>query len=177
MKSFLLSLLAIFFGIYQSPKIYKSKNYRRTITVINDTILSYSEINGCFGNSNTLNYKNINGKFIVRGNPNTKKSGLFSLSTDLSGSELKISTDSIVIVKTGEILYDVNYLTKEAEKQFQNFYIIIENKKIFVTSKNYDELFTDIDLQNYILKELKKASAKRRYGIDKRYRTLKLERK
>ncbi|WP_304016899.1 hypothetical protein [Nonlabens dokdonensis] len=177
MKQILLILMLLGLSFSQAQKTYESNEYRRTITIINDSILKFSEINGCFGNSNTLMYKRENGIFKVSGNPKVKQDGLFSLSTDLSGSELKIATDSLVIVKTGEVFYDKEYSERKAENEFSNFYLIIDEKKTLVTFSNYEQVLRNIDLEDYSLIELKKVRAKRRYGIDEKYKVLKLTRK
>ncbi|WP_124980469.1 hypothetical protein [Nonlabens xiamenensis] len=177
MKQTLLILMLLCFSFSQSQKTYKSNKYRRTITVINDSILKFTEINGCFSNSNTLIYNKERDIFKVSGNPKVKQVGIFSLSTDLSGSELKITTDSLVIVKTGEIFYDKEYSEKKAKNGFSNFYLIIDSKITLVTFSNFEQVLTSINLEEYTLRELKKARIKRRYGIDENYKVLKLKRK
>ena len=176
-QTLLILMLLLCFSFSQAQKTYKSNKFRRTITIINDSILKFTEINGCFGNSNTLIYNRESDIFKVDGNPKVKQEGIVSLSTDLSGSELKITTDSLVIVKTGEVFYDKEYSEQKAKNEFSNFYFIINDKKTLVTFSNFEQVLRSIDLEDYTLIELKKARVKRRYGIDEKYKVLKLKRK
>ncbi|WP_031457548.1 hypothetical protein [Flavobacterium chungangense] len=156
---------------------YLTINSKRIIIVENDSILRYTELIGCLGNSNTLNYKKENGLLKVSGIADTKKEGIFSLATDLYGAELKIETDSLIIKRTGEIFYKEQILKSKANQNFQDFYIILNDKKKKITKSNIKRILTNIDLENYDSVEMEKNNAQSEYGIDEKYKTLKLVRK
>ncbi len=156
---------------------FRANNSKRTIIIENDSILRYAELIGCLGNVNTLNYKKENGIIKVSGNPNTKQVGIFSLATDLYGSELKVETDSLIIKQTGEVFYEERFLKSKADQKFQKFYIVMNDKEKKITKSNFKRILTNPDFENYISVEMDKEDAKREYGIDKKYKTLKLVRK
>ncbi len=156
---------------------YRANNSKRIIIVENDSILRYTELIGCLGNSNTLNYKRENGLLRVSGIAHTKQEGIFSLATDLYGSELTIETDSLIIKRTGEVFYEDRFLKSKADQKFQEFYIILNDKEKKITKSNFKRILTNPNLENYTSSEMDKDDAKRNYGIDKKYRTLMLVRK
>jgi hypothetical protein len=153
---------------------YRANNSKRILIVENDSTLRYTELIGCLGNSNTLNYKKENGILKVSGIADTKQVGIFSLATDLYGSELKIEKDSLIIKRTGEVFYEDRFLKSKTDQKFQEFYIVLNDKKQRITKSNFKRILTNPDLQNYTSFEMDKDDAKREYGIDKKYKTLKL---
>ena len=156
---------------------YRANNSKRIIIVENDSILRYTELIGCLGNSNILSYKNEDGILKVSGNVDTKQVGIFSLATDLYGSELKIEADSLIIKQTGEVFYENRFLKSKADQKFEEFYIVMNNKEKKITKSNFKRILTNLDLENYKSVEMDKDDAKREYGIDKKYKTMKLVRK
>ena len=156
---------------------YRANNSKRIIIVENDSILRYTELIGCFGNSNTLNYKKENGILKVSGIADTKQIGIFSLAKDLYGSELKIEADSLIIEQTGEVFYEDRLIKSKADRKFEEFYIVMNKKERKITKSNFKRILTNLDLENYESIEMNKDDAKKEYGIDKKYRTIKLVRK
>jgi hypothetical protein len=156
---------------------YHAINSKRNITVENDSILKYTELIRCFGNSNTLKYKKENGLIKVFGVTDTKQKGIFSLAQDLYGSELIIEKDSLLIKETGEIFYKDRFLKSKANQNFKEFYIILNNKAKKVKKSNFKRILINRDWENYTSLEIDKDDAKREYGIDKKYSTIKLIRK
>ncbi len=174
--STILLLICVCSCATQKPT-YRANNSKRIIIVESDSILRYTELIGCLGNSNTLNYKKENGFLKVSGIADTKQVGIFSLATDLYGSELKIETDSLIIKRTGEVFYEDRFLKSKADQKFQEFYIVVNDKEKKITKSNFKRILTNPDLENYTSVEMDKDDAKREYGINKKYRTLKLVRK
>ncbi|GGD36351.1 hypothetical protein [Flavobacterium orientale] len=169
MRHVLTFIFLFFFSIcLAQEKVYKSNECcSRTVTIVNDTILKYFERIGSFTTANTLNYKLDNGVYKVARNPNENPKSSFTLGNDLSESELIISKDSLVIVKTGVVFYDENYLEQKLEKEFLNFYIIRDKKITFITAS----IFNELKFGNYTFIELDRKKAKRKYGIDEKYKT------
>ncbi|MCK8521060.1 hypothetical protein M0D21_05755 [Aquimarina sp. D1M17] len=156
---------------------YRANNSKRIIIIENDSVLRYTELIGCLGNSNTLNYTKENEFLKVSGNLDIKQDGIFSLATDLYGSELKIEKDSLTIKRTGEVFYEDQFLKSKADQKFQEFYIVVDHKKKKITKSNFKRILTNPNFENYTSFEMNKNDAKREYGIDEKYRTLKLVRK
>ena len=156
---------------------YRANNSKRIIIIENDSTLRHTELIGCLGNSNTLTYKNENGFLKVSGNEDTKQVGIFSLATDLYGSELIIEKDSLIVKRTGEIFYEDRFLKSKDDQKFQEFYIVVDDKEKKITKSNFKRILTNPDLENYTSFEMDKDEAKKKYGIDKKYKTLKLVRK
>ena len=171
-----ISLLLFLYSCAAKKPIYRASS-KRIIIVENDSILRHTELIGCFGNSNTLNYKNENGILKMSGNDKTKQEGIFSLATDLYGSELKIEKDSLVIIKTGEVFYEENYFKLKTEKSFEQFYIILDGKKKKIKKSNIERILTNPYLEDYEIVEMNKNDAKKEYGINIKYKTLKLVQK
>ena len=169
-------LLLILFSCAPKKQIYQSSS-KRVIIIENDSILRHSELIGCFGNSNTLNYKKENGIVKVSGNLKTKQEGIFSLATDLYGSELKIEKDSLIIKQTGEIFYGEKFLKLKTEKAFEIFYIVLNGNKKKIKRSNIEEILTNTNLESFEITEMDKDLAKKKYGISKKYKTLKLVQK
>ena len=174
--STILAMIFVYSCASQKPT-YRANNSKRIIIVENDSILRYTELIGCLGNSNTLNYKKENGLLKVSGIADTKQIGIFSLATDLYGSELKIETDSLIIKRTGEVFYKDKFLNTKADRKFKEFYIVVNDKEKKITKSNFKRILTNRDIENYTSVEMDKDDAKREYGIDKKYKTLKLVRK
>ena len=177
-KPFLIIILLILvYSCATKKPTYRANNSKRIIIIENDTTLRFTELIGCLGNTNTLDYKKENGLLKVSGITDTKQEGIFSLATDLYGSELKIETDSLVIKKTGEVFYADKFLKSKANQKFQEFYIVKDDIKKKITKSNFKRILTNPDLENYTSFEMDKDDAKREYGIDTKYKTLKLVRK
>lgn len=173
----LIILILIFLCSCATKKqIYRASS-KRVIIVENDSILRHTELFGCLGNSNTLNYKNENGILKIAGNKKTKQEGIFSLETDLYGSELKMEKDSLINIKTGEIFYEEKYYKSKTENSFENFYIILDGKKKKIKKSNIERILTNPYLTNYEIVEMEKDEAKKEYGINPKYKTLKFVRK
>lgn len=157
---------------------YKSTHCcKRTVIILNDTILKYYEKIGSFSQTGTMQYKMDRDVFKVAGLSNQNLKSVFTLAIDLNGSILNVSKDSLVVVKTGEIFYEENYLLQKFEKEFLNFYLIIDEQKTLITFTNYKQIFINLNLENYTLIRLNKSRAKRKYGIDKNYKTFRLKQK
>ena len=172
-----ISLLTLVCSCATKKPTYRANNSKRIIILENDSILRYTELIGCLGNSNTLNYKKENEILKVSGIADTKQIGIFSLATDLYGSELKIETDSLIIKQTGEVFYEDRFLKSKVDRNFEEFYIVMNNKEKKITKSNFKRILTNLDLENYTSIEMDKNKAKREYGIDKKYKTIKLVRK
>ncbi len=185
MNNFSKTILIIFLLLFHHSCATKKQTYqsssssssRRTIIVENDSILRHTELIGCIGNSNTLNYKNENGILKTSGNPKTKQEGIFSLATDLYGSKLTIEKDSLVILKTGEVFYEEKYFKSKNVKSFEQFYIVLEGKKKKIKKTNFERILTNTNLDAFEILEISKEDAKKEYGINLKYKTLKFVRK
>ena len=163
------TILAIIFLISISScatkkAIYRANNSKRIIIVENDSIIRYTELVGCLGNSNALKYKIEDSLLTVSGNANTTQEGIFSLATDLYGSELIMQTDSLIVKHTGEIFYTDKFLKSKPDKQFQEFYIVLDNRKQKITKSNFKRILTNPDLVNYTTVEMDKGDAEKKYG-------------
>jgi hypothetical protein len=172
----IISILIFLCSCATKKQIYRASS-KRVIIIENDSILRHSELIGCLGNSNTLNYKNENGILKIAGNKNTKQEGIFSLATDLYGSELKMEKDSLINIKTGEIFYEEKYFKSKAENSFEKFYIVLDGKKRKIKKSNIERILTNPYLKNYEIVEMKRDEAKKEYGINTKYKTLKFVRK
>jgi len=174
-------ILTIFLVLFLCSCATKKPTYRasskRIIIVENDSILRHTELIGCLGNSNTLNYKKENGILKMSGNTNTKQEGIFSLATDLYGSELKMEKDSLIIIKTGEVFYEDQYFKSKTESSFEQFYIVFDGKKKKIKKSNIERILTNPYLKDYEVIEMKRDDAKKEYGINTKYKTLKFVRK
>jgi len=176
-KPILIIFLLLFLCSCATKKpIYRASS-KRIIIVENDSILRYTELIGCLGNSNTLNYKNENGILKISGNTNTKQEGIFSLATDLHGSELKMEKDSLIIIKTGEVFYEDKYFKSKMENSFEQFYIVFDGKKKKIKKSNVERILTNLYLKDCEVIEMKRDDAKKEYGIKTKYKTLKFVRK
>ena len=153
---------------------YRANNSRKTIIIENDSVLKYAEYIGHFGNVNTLEYQKTGDLLKVSGNSLTEKKGIFTLATDLYGSELVLQNDSLIIKDTGEVFYTERFLKEKADKKFTSFYIILEGKKKKITKLNFERIFAHPFLENYTVIEIDKEDAKRKYGINKKYKTAEL---
>lgn len=172
----IISLLLFLSSCASKIPTYRASS-KRIIIVESDSILRHTELIGCFGNSNTLNYKNENGILKMSGIPNTKQKGIFSLATDLYGSELKMAKDSLIIIKTGEVFYEDKYFKSKMENSFEQFYIVLDEKKKKIKKSNIERVLTNSYLEAYEVVEMNKDDAKKEYGINTKYKTLKFVRK
>lgn len=175
MKSSITIILLLLFGVGIAQKpTYKSNKYRRIIIVENDSTLTLIESQGCFGTQNSISYNKEDELYKVSGDPNSKQEGIFSLLTDLSGSELIVEEDSLMIMKTGEMFYKESYLDSKTEKEFLNFYLIFDNQKILIDLSNYDKVLQNVDIDKFDVVEVDRDVAKKKYQIDLKFRTLML---
>ena len=176
-KPILIISLLLFLSSCATKKPTYRASSKRIIIVENDSILRHTELIGCFGNSNTLTYKNENGILKMSGIANTKQEGIFSLATDLYGSELKMERDSLIIIKTGEVFYEDKYFKSKTENSFEQFYIVLDGKRKKIRKSNIERILTNPYLKDYEVIEMNRNDAKKEYGINTKYKTLKLIRK
>lgn len=143
----------------------------KSIVFISDSTVNYSKIYGHLGASTTIKYRKFNDT-------------LFLESQDIYGKDLTenypdfsnlylISNDSLTSLMNKEKYYSTDYLKSLSEKP-KGFYIVYENKVYKIRNqKGADRILGGIKNMNvnrFI--ELDKDFAKKKYGINKKYKTL-----
>ena len=196
MKYKIIFILLTLIGFLTSCKSYKIKVYslsknielietdgktrmfgsepNKSIVFISDSTVNYSKIYGHLGASTTIKYRKSNDTLILESQDIYGKN-LSENNPDFSNLYL-ISNDSLTSLMNNEKYYSTDYL-KSSSKKPKGFYIVYENKAYKIKSqKSADRILgkiENIDANRFI--ELDKNIAEKKYGIDKKYKTLEYE--
>tara|TARA_R110002049_G_C8962012_1_gene546764 strand:+ start:331 stop:741 length:411 start_codon:yes stop_codon:yes gene_type:complete len=134
--------------------------------------VNYSKIYGHLGAVTTIKYKISNDTLILEPKDIYGKK-LTENNPDFSNLYL-VSNDSLTSLVNNEKYYSTDYLKNSSENP-KGFYIIYENKAYKIKSqKSADRILGKIenmDSKRFI--ELDKEIAEKKYGINRKYKTLK----
>ena len=149
-----------------------AKSPNKSIIFISDSTVNYSKIYGHLGAVTTIKYKISNDTLILEHKDIYEKK-LTENNPDYSNLYL-VSNDSLTSLVNNEKYYSTDYLKNSAENP-KGFYIIYENKAYKIKSqKSADRILGKIenmDSKRFI--ELDKEIAKKKYGINRKYKTFK----
>ncbi|MCP4052529.1 MAG: hypothetical protein GY739_05570 [Mesoflavibacter sp.] len=143
----------------------------KSIILISDSTLNYSKIYGHLGASTTIKYRKSNDTLILESQDIYGKN-LTENNPDFSNLYL-ITNDSLTNLMNKEKYYSTDYL-KNSSKKPKGFYIVYENKAYKIKGqKSADRILGKIpnmDTNRFV--ELDKDFAKKKYGINRKYKTL-----
>ena len=143
----------------------------KSIVFVSDSTVNYAKIYGHLGASTTIKYRKSNDTLIFESQDIYGKN-LTENNPDFSNLYL-ISKDSLTSLMNNEKYYSTDYLKSSSEKP-KGFYIIYENKAYKIKSqKSADRILGKIqnmDANRFV--ELDKDFAKKKYGINEKYKTL-----
>ena len=149
-----------------------AKSPNKSIIFISDSTVNYSKIYGHLGAVTTIKYKISNDTLILEPKDIYGKK-LTENNPDFSNLYL-VSNDSLTSLVNNEKYYSTDYLKNSSENP-KGFYIIYENKAYKIKSqKSADRILGKIenmDSKRFI--ELDKEIAEKKYGINRKYKTLK----
>jgi hypothetical protein len=143
----------------------------KSIVFVSDSTVNYAKTYGHLGASTTIKYRKSNDTLILESQDIYGKN-LTENNPDFSNLYL-ISKDSLSSLINNEKYYSTDYLKNSSEKP-KGFYIIYENKAYKIKSqKSADRILGKIqnmDANRFV--ELDKDFAKKKYGINEKYKTL-----
>lgn len=148
-----------------------AKSPNKSIIFISDSTVNYSKIYGHLGAVTTIKYKISNDTLFLEPKDIYGKN-LTDNNPDFSNIYL-VSNGSLTSLVNNEKYYSTDYLKNSSEKP-KGFYIIYGNKAYKIKSqKSADRILGKIqnmDANRFV--ELDKDFAKRKYGINRKYKTL-----
>ena len=143
----------------------------KSIVFISDSTVNYSKIYGHLGASTTIKYRKSNDTLILESQDIYGKN-LTENNPNFSNLYL-INNDSLTSLMNNEKYYSTDYL-KSSTKKPKGFYIVYENKPYKIKSqKSADRILgkiQDMDANRFV--ELDRDFAKKKYGINRKYKTL-----
>ena len=150
----------------ETRKVWAESDAKKSIILVSDSTLNYSIIYGHIGSSTKIKYRISNDSLILE-------------SKDIYGNELKTdnlnfsnvylySTDSLISLQNNE-----KYYANKPREKANHFYIVYENNVYKIKSqKSADRILKKIDsIDASRFEILNKEIAKRKYGINKKYKT------
>ena len=153
------------------PRDLENSYYRRSITIQNDTTIRFFISYGGLGSSNSAKYV-VNGNEII---VDTMHMGQYLY--EIFGYDFIRYKDSLVNRSTNDLYYSNKYYAKKPKKKIGTvFFIIIDDKKVRLTSFNYKRILRKIEFENekYDFVEITMVEARRLYNIKEKYKTFRL---
>ena len=149
-------------------------NYNnRSIFIENDSILRFGIRYGGLGASENIKYRKKDNYITV----DSLDVGEFANKS--FGYSFEYHKDSIASEKTNDLYLSRKYLNKLDKKLKKEAKIcfIVDNKKYKITSYNIKRIYKRINISEYEIIQMDKDEAKKLYGIDEKYTTLKFSKK
>ena len=151
-------------------------NDRRRISIRNDTTMRFSVTYGGISISGSAKYVTNGNELVVDSLQLMEIWGLYNLETyyEIFGTNFIHYKDSLVNNKTNDLYCNQRYMKKD---RGTICFIILDDKKIKLTSFNNKRIWRKIKLENYDIVEISKVEARKLYKIKENYNTLKLVQK
>lgn len=148
-----------------------AKNPNKSIVFISDSTVNYTKIYGHLGASTTIKYRTSNDTLILESKDIYGKN-MTENNPDFSNLYI-VNNDSLTSLKNNEKYYSTDYL-KSTSKKPKGFYIVYMNKAYKIKSqKSANRVLGKIenmDTDRFV--ELDRDFAKKKYGINRKYKTL-----
>ena len=154
------------------PRSLENSYYRRSISIQNDTTIRFYINYGGLGSSNNAKYVMDGNEIIV----DTVHMGLDLL--EIFGYNFIRYKDSLVNNNTNDLYYSNKYYAKKPKYKIGTLcFIIINDKKVRLTSFNYKRVLRKKEWEKFDLVEIDIVEARKHFNIKEKYKSYRLTQK